>query len=232
MLNICYTYFIRRDSTMIYDPRYRGQVFWDAPHKPDLMTLINMLQDQIRLKSEIVYPPAGKDSKTLGIGLGCTALFALLAGGLTFLITKVGIASFIVGFISLFLGFTVTALIIAHNRLISRPRLMTSEVNAVCVGHSITRSDHHMSRTPVFKYTYNGREYLAYDGNYANKTKIPAIDSTVTINIDPEDPSEFMWSESNNKKMFFFVAMICIVMIIGEIAMIIVTLSDKGIMGG
>ena len=217
---------------MIYDPRYRGQVFWDAPHKPDLMTLINMLQDQIRLKSEIVYPPSGKDSKTLGIGLGISALLGLAAGGITYLVTKVGLASFIVGFISLFFGFTVTALIIAYNRLIVRPRLMTSEVNALCVGHSIAMSDHHATRTPVFKYTYNGREYLAYDGNYANKTKIPEIDSTITINIDPEDPSEFMWSESNNKKIFFCAAAVCVMMIIGEIAMIVVTLGDKGIMGG
>lgn len=216
---------------MIYDPRYQGQVFWDAPHSPDLMTLLNMLQDQIRLKSEIVYPPAGKDSKILGFGFGITALLGLAAGGITHLITKASLASFIVGFISLFLGFTVTALIIAHNRLISRPRLMTSEVNAVCIGHSITRSDHHTSRTPVFKYTYKGREYTAYDGNYANNTKIPSTGSEVTIKVDPEDPAEIMWSDKNNKKMFFFAAMICIVMIIGEIAMIIVTLSDKGIMG-
>ena len=41
-----------------------------------------------------------------------------------------------------------------------------------------------------------------------------------------------MWSEGNNKKMFFFAAAICVIMIIGEIAMIVVTLGDKGIMGG
>ena len=232
MLYICYTDFIRRDSTMIYDPRYRDQVFWDAPHKPDLMTLINMLQDQIRLKSEIVYPPAGKDAKTLGIGLGCSALFALLAGGLTFLITKVGIAAFIVGFIGLFMGFTVTAFFIARDRLLIRPQLMTSQVNAVCVGHSLTGGDGHMNRCPVFKYTYNGREYLAYDGNYSNRTKLPDIDEKLTIRIDPEHPEELMWNEGHNKNTFFFAAAVCVIMIIGEIAMIVVTLGDKGIMGG
>lgn len=217
---------------MIYDPRYRDQIFWDAPHKPDLMTLINMFQDQIRLKSEVVYPPSGKDAKTLGIGLGCSALAGLAAGGITYLMTKVGLASFIVGFITLFLGFTITALIIARYRLIIRPSKMTSEVNAVCVGYSISRSDQHTIRTPVFKYTYNGREYLAYDGNYSNHSKIPSIDSTLTIRIDPEDPAELMWSERNNRKTFFFAAAVCVIMIIGEIGMIIVTLGDKGIMGG
>ncbi|MBR5386955.1 MAG: hypothetical protein IK142_05160 [Clostridiales bacterium] len=217
---------------MIYDERYREQVFWDAPYTPELRILIGMIRDKALNRTEIIYPPAGKDMKTLGIGLGCSALFALLAGGLTFLITKVGLAAFIVGFIGLFMGFTVTAFLIARDRLLIRPQLMTSQVNAVCVGHSLTGGDGHMNRCPVFKYTYNGREYLAYDGNYSNRTKLPDIDEKLTIKIDPEHPEELMWNEGHNKNSFFFAALVCAIIFLGEIGMIAVTLCDKGIMGG
>ena len=217
---------------MIYDERYRDQVFWDAPYSPDLHILINMIREKALNRTEIITPPAGKDLKTLGIGLGCTALLALAAGGITYLVTKVGLAAFIVGFISLFIGFTITAFLIARNRLLIRPKLMTAQVNAVCVGHSLTGGDGHMNRCPVFKYTYNGREYLAYDGNYTNRTKLPDVDEKLTIRIDPEDPAELMWSEGQNKNSFFFAVIVCAVLLLGEIGMIFVTLCDEGIMGG
>ena len=215
---------------MIYDERYRNQVFWDVPHGPDYASLKRKLIDLAMNGQNRITPPAGKDSKTIGIGALAALVLAVLAGVITHFVTGAGIGAAVVGFIVFFLAGTVTALIIARNRLLVRPKLMTQEVNAMCVGYSITGNDGHINRTPVFKYTYAGREYLAYDGIYSNRGRLPEIDSTVTIKVDPEDPAEFIWSD-NNQKTFVFAAVICAIMILTEIAMIVIILSDKGLMG-
>lgn len=219
------------DRAMIYDERYRDQIFWENPYDLDYASFKSKLLDLAMNKTQFITPPAGKDAKTVGIGFLIAVVVAALAGVITHFATGAGIGAVVVAVIAFFMVGTVTAVIVARNRLIVRPSKMTQEVNAKCVGYSLTGSDGHMNRCPVFKYTYGGREYLAYEGNYSNRGERPEIDSMVTIRVDHDDPAEFVWNDRNNQKTFVFSAVICVIMFLVEIAMLIITLSDKGLMG-
>ena len=214
---------------MIYNYNYRRQIFWDTNDSLTVMELIQKITDLATINRE--SPPSSKDSKTFGIGCLLAFILGGAAGSITYLINKSAAGAIVIGMISFFMVFTVTAFIILRNRMLVRPAKMTQEVNAECIGFSFTCSNGHRLRTPVFAYHYNGKKYLSYDGTYANNVKMPAIGSEVTIHIDPDDPNEIMWSEKNNKNTFIFGALVCAIMFIGEIGFIILALNDKGIMG-
>lgn len=213
---------------MRYDRSYRNQVFWDKDHSISLAELIEMIKQEMYERKHgggVAYPPKTDDSETLRKGGLGTVVLVIVAALVAFLIKRDGLVALIVGFMCFFIGFTITALIIVYNRLYVRPARMTQEVSAKCIGHSLTNSDGHMLKSPVFSYYYAGRNYTAYTGNYGSGRKIPAIGTDVTIKIDPEDPMELKWSDSSTKSSFIFASLVCGIVLIGEIGMLLMVLT-------
>ena len=217
---------------MLYDKMYKDQLFWDNAYELTVTDFVRRMRQEMMERMErreIVYPPAGKDLKTVGIGVLISVGAAAAAGGIAFAVSGSGIGGFCLGFILFFILMCFVVVFVMFQRLIKRPQKMTQEVNATCMGYSLTGGNNNggFSITPVFKYFYGGREYLAYDGNYQNHSwkKMPPIDSELTIRIDPEDPAELMWSEGNNKKMFIFCTGVTIAVLAGAVAMLFLIIN-------
>lgn len=206
---------------MIYNPNYRDQVFWESEGSPSLGDVFSMLKTS--MKTPRVPLPASPVSKVGFITAGICGGVVLLAALLTYVFSKSALLTLVLGMSLCFLCMGILFIVLAVFNFFIYANRCTAPVKAVCVGYSISGnssggSNHHIMRCPVFRYTYGGVEYTAYDGIYENHHRMPPMGVEADILVDPTDPAHIKW-EFDNRKALWFIAggIIAILMSMGFI---------------
>lgn len=218
---------------MIYNENYSNQFFRDTNEPFTLKDFYKLSKEKLAIKEQNINPPKSQDIKIWIVGLGVTFVMTAVACIIVAL-TRFKTASLglmiAVAMLMFFLGGTVTVYVKIVNRLMIIPRRMTEPVNALCVGFSLSGNESGeggIMQTPVFKYKYGEIEYLAYDGIYTNHAEFPGIGEEWTIAVDPNNPSELVWSTKNNIKLFVLATVACAFFVALEIVLMVVFLTNR-----
>ncbi|MBO4635824.1 MAG: hypothetical protein J5685_01635 [Clostridiales bacterium] len=216
---------------MLYDRNYRDQMFWETEYYPTLTEFFTRLR-QVDYR-DLCYPPKGKAFGLAVKGFGTAFAVGVLTGVISWLVTGSGVFGLVLGMMAFFGIGIVVAFLIARKTLVTEPAKMTSEVNAKCIGYSLSGSGKGggVLRTPVFQYNVGGREYIAYDGVYTRHSRMPAIDEYCSIWVNPEEPEYMKWDDAHNMKTFIFAAFVCAIIFLVWIGMTILVIRDPGLRG-
>ncbi len=191
---------------MIYNQNYRDQFFWDQPGKPSISQLFGMVKSE--LSTPRVKRPSNPVTKVSLVSLGIGALIVALSALLSYALTKSILFMIIIIMVTAFIFMGASFIVIAVYNFFIYGRRCTVSTPATCIGYSISGSSNNNSggarllRSPVFKYTYGGLEYIAFDDVYESGGNVPPMNVETTILVDPSDPSHIKWDFSNRKAVW------------------------------
>ena len=90
---------------------------------------------------------------------------------------------------------------------ISLKRRCTDQVTATIIDFAISHTRSHgrstTTRTPIYQYTYQGREYISKNSIYSNFGN-GHVDDECLLYVNPEDPLEFYAKRRGNTMQIFF----------------------------
>ena len=189
---------------MRYEPNYRSQFFWDSEGRPGIEDLFNFLKTNTG-GSRI---PRNRLSKLINVELAIGAVAVAIACVIIYVTSKSVLLTLVLGMVSVFYAMGIAALV---GLIIARTKFATNyteTVSAKCIGISISgMTDHRqLLKTPVFKYSYGGRNYIAFDGKWSNfHDAFPEIGGDWEIDVNPDDPEDIRWQPGKSTAKFIVI---------------------------
>lgn len=196
---------------MYYDKNYRNQFFKDDNGPIDFKKMFNFEFIKEMNRRDRPKRPKTRTKKIETKVCLVVILLGLIAMGASYLVWEIPVIPVLIFMGTVFILFAAMTWVYAVDAFVISPKLCTEEIDARCVGYSITSSNDADNsgtggflRSPVFEYEYNGKEYTAYDAVYERRSDFPNVGGIVKIHINPNDPEELIWLEKKDRAIFIF----------------------------
>lgn len=186
---------------MRYDPNYDNQFFWDRSNRPGLLDLANMVKTNIGGTNS----PRDKRSRKISVDLAVGAIAVAVTCVIIYATSRSALFTLVIGVVAVFYAMGIGMLV---ELLLSRTiysRNYTETVSAKCIGISIhgETENGQLIKTPVFEYSFGGRNYIAFDGKWSNfRDNFPEIGGDWEIELDPDNPEDIRWQPDKSFSKF------------------------------
>lgn len=105
-------------------------------------------------------------------------------------------------------------------KLIKKKTICNVEVSATIVDHNIISNDSFDSFCPIYEFEFNGEKYIVNNNEYTNFGFKP-VGEIVTLNINPNNPNEFLDNDFSKYIFDIIMAIVCLGLSISILIMII-----------
>jgi hypothetical protein len=216
---------------MRYESNYRNQFFWESDGLPGISEMMDFFRSEMTAPKAKI--PATKITKAILISLLSLSAITVITAGISFAIMKSIAFTVVLSMLVLFFLMGIMIIVLSILQFKVFPKACSEPVEAECIGFSISGGNGDggaagPTRCPVFKYSYHGFEYTAFDHVYENRGNFPAVGSKLQILVNPDDPEELVWDLTGRRPRFLILCGIFAIVL--SAAIMFIVLNDKNFM--
>ncbi len=189
---------------MRYEPNYSRQYFSESDSIPSPIELAS----SINVNGSFNKMPKDRFTSAVHAMIGIGALVLAVVAVIIYVVTKSPLLTLVMSMAAVFFIMGILAFVGLALSRTKFAKSYTETVPAKCIGISIRGVTDHMRliKTPVFKYAYGGKDYIAIDGKWANfHDAFPEIGGDWEIEVNPDDPEDIRWQQGRSTAKFVII---------------------------